>query len=291
MSFSEKSCYGFGIRVAWRQGLSRRSNYIEKTLHLPHWICGPRESVLAAVLVREQTEFQDFDPIFAQGVVIVGGHAVNLWASYYADRGDPVLASFAPFTSKDADIFLKDRDLAMAVATAADWNFRTNPEPRSPVLGAIVMKKGTTELQVDVLRSVTGLTASDLAMTELITFANGKSYSVPAPEVMLKAKLANLATHDQAQRQDERHVRILTRCCAQYLTDVCVAVTEGALSEREAVNRFMATLRVISTAKVKKLDTKFDLRLPTAIPAWKGLEKSAGLVRLRAFYAHQIEGK
>jgi hypothetical protein len=90
--------------------------------------------------VPEQTQPQDFDPIFAQGVVIVGGHAVNLWASFYADRGDPVLAGFAPFTSKDADIFLKDRDLALAVAAKAGWTFRANPEPRSPVLGAIILK-------------------------------------------------------------------------------------------------------------------------------------------------------
>lgn len=86
-----------------------------------------------------------------------------------------MLARFAPFTSKDADIFGKDCDLAIAVATAAGWQFRSNPEPRSPVLGAIVMTKGGTELQVDVLRSVTGLAADDLAETETITFANGKS--------------------------------------------------------------------------------------------------------------------
>jgi hypothetical protein len=129
------------------------------------------------------------------------------------------------------------------VAAAAGWRFRSNPEPRSPVLGAIVMKKGGVELQVDVLRSVTGLTAKDLAATESITFANGKSYSVPAPEVMLKAKLANLAAHDQTDRQDERHVRILTRCSAHYLADACAAMQAGVLSEREAVERFMATHR------------------------------------------------
>ncbi len=78
----------------------------------------------------DQTKPQDFDPIFSQGVVIIGGHAVNLWASFYANRGDRILAGFAPFTSKDADIFLKDRDLALAVAAAAGWAFRSNPEPR-----------------------------------------------------------------------------------------------------------------------------------------------------------------
>jgi hypothetical protein len=239
--------------------------------------------------VPDETRPQDFDPIFSQGVVIVGGHAVNLWASFYADRGDPILATFAPFTSKDADIFLKDRDLAFAVAAAAGWKFRTNPEPRSPVLGAIVMKKGGAELQVDVLRSVTGLTANDLAATESIAFANGKSYSVPAPDVMLKAKLANLAAHDQKERQDERHVRILTRCCAHYLTEVGAAAHTGAISEREAVKRFMATHRVVTSAGARRLEKKFALELLTAIPVRKNLGNAGQLPRLRAMSEHQIE--
>jgi hypothetical protein len=241
--------------------------------------------------VPEKTQPQDFDPIFSQGVVIVGGHAVNLWASFYADRGDPILGRFAPFTSKDADIFLKDRDLALAVAAAAGWRFRSNPELRSPVLGAIVMKKGGVELQVDVLRSVTGLTTKDLAATESITFANGKSYSVPAPEVMLKAKLANLAAHDQKERQDERHVRILTRCSAHYLADACAAMQAGALSEREAVERFMATHRVVTNASSRRLEKKFALGLSGAIPARNTLGKAGELPRFRAFFEHQIGRK
>ena len=71
------------------------------------------------------------------------------------------------------------------------------------------MQRGTVSLQVDVLRSVTELSDDDLAATESITFEDGKSYSVPAPDVMLKAKLANLRQHKQEDRQDERHVRIL----------------------------------------------------------------------------------
>lgn len=257
----------------------------------PGWIFGRRESISVVASVSETTRPQDFDPIFSQGVVIVGGHAVNLWASFYADRGDPVLARFAPFTSKDADIFVKDRDLAVAIATAAGWQFRSNPEPRSPVLGAIVMAKGDAELQVDVLRSVTGLTADDLAETETITFANGKSYSVPAPDVMLKAKLANLAAHEQRDRQDERHVRVLILCCAHYLEDASAALLAGDLSEREVVERFMATWRVITNAVASRLEKRYSLGVLSAIPAQKAIGKAGDMPRIRAFYEHQIERK
>lgn len=235
----------------------------------------------------DQTQPEDFDPIFSQDVVIVGGHAVNLWASYYAARGDEVLAGFAPFTSKDADIFVKDKELAMAIAAAAGWEFRNNPEARSPVLGVIILRRGEVELQVDVLHAVTGLTEADLNTTATITFENGKSYSVPAPDVMLKAKLANLQTHDQAERQDERHVRILTHCCAHYLTDAVEAVQAGELTEREAVERFMATLRTSATAK--ELNLALGLNLSAAIPPKTALLSLDGLPKLKAFYDHQIE--
>lgn len=197
------------------------------------WIFDRLESISVHAFVPEETQPQDFDPIFSQGVVIVGGHAVNLWASFYADRGDLTLARFAPFTSKDADIFLKDRDLALAVAAAAGWRFRSNPEPRSPVLGAIVMKKGGVE----------------------------------------------------------RHVRILTRCCTHYLADVCAATQTGALSERETVERFMATHRVVSNAGARRLEKKLALGLSSAIPARSTLGKAGELPRLRAFFEHQVERK
>jgi hypothetical protein len=228
------------------------------------------------VSVPEQTQPEDFDPIFSQDVVIVGGHAVNLWASYYAARGDSVLAGFAPFTSKDA-----------AIAAMAGWEFRNNPEPRSPVLGAIILRRGDMELQVDVLRAVTGLTAADLNVTETITFENGKSYSVPAPDVMLKAKLANLKSHDQTNRQDERHVRILIHVCRHYLLDTVEAVHAGELTEREVIERFMATLRTVAAAQ--KLNDSFGLNLGAAIPAKADLPKLGSLTKLNAFYDHQIE--
>ena len=159
------------------------------------------------------------------------------------------------------------------------------------MLGAIVMTKGEAELQVDVLRSVTGLTADDLAETETITFANGKSYSVPAPDVMLKAKLANLAAHEQRDRQDERHVRILVLCCAHYLIDACGALLAGDLSEREVMERFMATWRVITGAEAGRMEKKHALDVVSAIPAREALGKIGDMPRIRAFYEHQIERK
>lgn len=151
------------------------------------------------------------------------------------------------------------------------------------------MKKGGTELQVDVLRSVTGLTHDDLAVTESVRFANGKSYAVPAPDIMLKAKLANLSTHEQKERQDERHVRILTRCCALYLADIFTAMQAGRLSERETVERFVAVHRVTTSTKAQGLEKRYELGLSAAVPARASLDALKAFPRLRAFYDHQVE--
>ena len=106
-----------------------------------------------------------------------------------------------------------------------------------------------------------------------------------------KAKLANLATHDQRERQDERHVRILIRCCAHYLTDACAAVHAGDLAEREAVERFMTTHRVTTSEAARRLERKFALGISGAIPERDSLGKSGELRRIHTFYDHQIEGK
>lgn len=223
--------------------------------------------------------------------MVVGGHAVNLWASYYAPRGDLELARFAPFLSKDGDIFLRDKALAMALATAAGWKFRSNPEPRSPVLGHIYLEKEGRELTVDVLQSVRGLTSGDMNTTEAIELRDGRRYAVPAPEVMLKAKIANLATIPQVDRPDLRHVRILAICCRHYLTDAYAAVQAGQLSERDAVERFMSTLKVIQSAEARSMDRKHALDLDAAVPPRAALPGIDAFPRIESFYAHQINRK
>lgn len=240
----------------------------------------------------DPTRPEDFTDVFRrEGVLVVGGHAVNLWASFYAPRGDAELARFAPFLSKDGDIFLKDKELAKAVAAAAGWKFRNNPEPRSSILGHIYVVKGERELTIDVLRSVHGLTTADLNVTEEIQLVDGRRYWVPAPEVMLKAKLANLASINQENRADHRHVRIMVVCCRHYLGDVYRAVLSREISERDAVDRFMAMFRVIRDPLASAMANRHALDLNSAIPTRGSLAELNGLPRLLAFFDNQIRAK
>jgi hypothetical protein len=238
--------------------------------------------------VSEATTPDEFDPIFRQGVLVVGGHAVNLWGSYYAGRGDPRLQMFAPFISKDGDVFVRDKELARAVAASAGWKFRDNPEARSPVLGHIYLTQKNGELRVDVLRSVTGLTDEDLSFTAELQFSEGRTYLLPAPHILLKAKLANLAEHNQEDRQDARHVQIMVACNRQYLLDAHAAVRSGAMTERDAVDYFMDALRVIRGPRSSRMDRQHDLRLASCIPSRSEIVGLEAMPRLLAFYTHQL---
>lgn len=239
--------------------------------------------------MADATTPDEFDPIFRQGVLVVGGHAVNLWGSYYAHRGDRELQQFAPFISKDGDIFLHDKAMAVAVAATAGWNFRENREVRSPILGHIYLVKADRELRVDVLRSVTGVTEEDLAVTQELQFVGGRRYTLPAPDVMLKAKLANLAMHNQDDRQDARHVRIMVACCRHFLEDAYAAAIAGHLGEREAVDCFMSTIRVIREPRATETNVRHTLNLSAAIPPRTALAELPRLPRLSAFYVHQVK--
>ena len=237
----------------------------------------------------ENTTPGDFKSVFAQGVPIVGGHAVNVWATVYAARGDTELASFRPFTSKDGDIFITDPDLAKATAVAAGWKFEQNPEPRSPVLGRMLAQREGQTLVIHVMRSVTGLSDVDLSKTEALRLEDGSTYCVPAPDIMLKAKLNNLASIDQSERQDERHVRILIPCCRHYLLDTFEAVRSGDLPEREAVDRFMEIIRLLRSDLAQRMENRHTLNMGAAIPPETELRELSSWLKLKAFYDFQLK--
>jgi hypothetical protein len=153
----------------------------------------------------------------------------------------------------------------------------------------MLAQRGGQTLVIHVMRSVTGLSDADLIKTEDLRLEDGSTYCVPAPDVMLKAKLTNLATIDQTERQDERHVRMLIPCCRHYLLDTYEAVRVGELAEREAVDRFMDMSRVIRTELARHLDKKHKLNVEAAIPRESDLKGLPSRLKLKAFYDFQFK--
>lgn len=139
-------------------------------------------------------------------------------------------------------------------------------------------------MRVEVMRAVHGLTNEDLARTTLVEARPGRSYRLPSPIVLLKAKIAN--THDLVKKerpQDLKHVRMLVIICAHYLRDLHASVLAGATPERTLINTLHALLAVTSTKPAQAVATKHRVDFSAALPLDLPAEK---LPKLAAFYAN-----
>ena len=75
---------------------------------------------------------------------------------------------------------------------------------------------------------------------------------MPSPVKLLKAKLANLQSVNQRDRQDAKHVYILFRLLPNYLSDLIASIRNGHRTERETVNILTTLLEIVSDARNKE---------------------------------------
>lgn len=208
--------------------------------------------------------FAPFLPI-DEPALVVGGQAVNLWGEYFAEQ----TADLAPFVSKDIDLY-GGRELVEQIAALA----RERPtiyglRPPSSVVGRVRVAVDGADLVFEVLRAVHGIGPKDLVKLNMDVVVPGTTVevSVPNPAVMLKAKLANLATIDQARRQDEKHVRILWRVLPLFLRELCARLGQDGLTERGVVNLLEYSLEVILNRHGREFLPRLGLRPAEAFAA------------------------
>jgi len=170
----------------------------------------------------------------AQGIpVVVGGQAANAWALFYFPRIGRQLARLRPFTSKDLDL-AGDRSLLEQIrhVTGGDIHYSG---PRTPVIGYVETLIRDQLRKIEVLRDVKGLNRTELTdAVDLIV--DGLRVRVLAPVKVLKAKICNVVTLDQDDRNDVNHVRIMIECVREFLRDILVEIIEGRATQRDAVN-------------------------------------------------------
>ena len=95
--------------------------------------------------------------------VIVGGHAVNIWALTYASRLGSRLSPYAPFTSKDLDLW-GPKEILDSLAQKYGVKITLSP-PRSPGVGYVMIPKGDLQLKVELLTGVPGPAADQCVRT------------------------------------------------------------------------------------------------------------------------------
>lgn len=172
--------------------------------------------------------------------------------------------------SKDADIY-GTRALAEQLALRAGWEMSFEPR-RDSVVSAILRHDrmtGEHPLTIEVLSQVNGLTEADLAASTVIEIGGGRErYRVPAPTVLLKAKLYNLASLVFTDRpQDLKHVRMLCEIVPHYLNELQVEYRAGRVAESTLASAVNYMAEVILSGYAGNAANTRGIDLACVIPA------------------------
>lgn len=218
--------------------------------------------------------------------LIVGGQAINIWASLYAAKA-PELNAFVPFTSGDADIY-GTRALAETLALRAGWKFQPVDERESGVVAILTKpaQPGQSPLTIEVLSEVNGLTAADLSLDTTVELASGERYRAPSPLVLLKAKLYNLASLANLDRpQDAKHARMLFHIVPQYFTELHVEQRAGKITMGNLVGAIRYGCDVVHAAFARNVARQHGLDFRQLIPPSFGFAPAEIQQAVREFTA------
>jgi len=217
---------------------------------------------------RPQTSFPDVADVVSVRTkgelpVIVGGHAVNIWALTYATRLGSRLSPYAPFTSKDLDLW-GPKEILDSLAQKYGVKITLSP-PRSPGIGYVMIPKGDLQLKVELLISVNGLRQAELENTFDLVI-QGTEVRVLDAISCLKAKIANAADINQTDRQDVKHVQIMKICAHEFTKDLIELGDQKQVSERLVINRLEDLREIIVGPKAELVARKWDIRFDDVMP-------------------------
>lgn len=238
---------------------------------------------------RPETHVADFADILSpsdgsEPPVIVGGHAVNLWAMYFLSKGVDDLSKYLPFTSKDLDL-VGTWDLLERLHQRLKGKLARS-EPRSPVLGRLVAASPSGEdLTIEVLHMVKGLNFKELARTVDLQ-ADDVFGRVLMPHLVLKAKIENAVTIDQSGRNDVKHVGMMILVVRAFISELAGQVAEGDFSGRTLVNFLGETWEIVTAAQAEAATRMWDLDFSMV---WPHAElESTGNDKIRRWLEHRF---
>ena len=213
---------------------------------------------------------------------VVAGQAVNIWARRYVEWDAkysplrPTLAAFEPFSSGDLELFRAAR-----TAVAEDPALLEEDAPKDP-FGKAWAPDGATwyltseehgRLKIQSMNSILGLDGTELEKRLLPLEMGGANLLVPDPLALLQAKIANLESLNQKDRNDLKHARMLVRCVRAFIGEDIQQ--EGASREvLKSIGRLHDLLQKGITQRVaQKYVLDFSETLPIDILSQSGDSK------------------
>jgi hypothetical protein len=154
-----------------------------------------------------------------ESLILVGGQAAAFWIAKY-EIADP-----RRITTKDIDVFLSERRSSVAVECAKDLagELLIVKEPRVPDVARVRLSVGGVEMQIDFLRSLHGVAASDLVSSKLGIVderASGKILYIMHPVLALASRLFNtFELPGRLTQENLSRLRFSVEAVRAYLTD------------------------------------------------------------------------
>lgn len=213
-----------------------------------------------------------------------GGQAVNFWAEYVDARvqGRP-LSPMRPFTSKDCDIWV----------SAGTWevlkrgpSIQKGSSPADGQLGILTLSKEPPRV-VDILFSVYGIDGSEYPRLLKRALDDG-TVRVIDPIYLFLSKCHCFLHLPQADRQDERHVRMLAMILPEYLSLLIADAEAGAISDRDLLKEIKLLKKIGSSGPCRRALQSLEIESRSLIP-WDRLARSQS--ELLAKYGASQSGK
>jgi hypothetical protein len=155
--------------------------------------------------------------------VLVGGHAINFWATAYQDR-IPELESYLPFSSEDLDFIggkVEATEFQEILGGKLTFPAAFSPTPNTAIL---MSKSGDDNLRIDFLANAYGLDTEQIASSALpfnSTKLPGVRIKVLNPILCLTGKLKSYTGLPQYGRQDRKHLEIAVLVVRQFIEEFC----------------------------------------------------------------------
>jgi hypothetical protein len=162
-------------------------------------------------------------------LVLVGGQAVNFWASYY-ERRVPELANEAPFTSKDIDFCGDQRTVRLCAERLGGKARMATFDDATPNSGIVVFVDAAGVIRtLDIVSAPFGLDGEEVRATALpvevldeADVATGARFYVMHPVLSMESRVHNVvglaASYDTEQGRKQLRASIL--CAGEFLRDV-----------------------------------------------------------------------
>lgn len=194
-------------------------------------------------------------------VVLVGGHAVNVWAHTFQKQLGEKLEPHGALMSGDMDIY-GTRGALLSLHKDLGGQLLLSG-PREIIDGTIIIGEGPDTRDIDVLRTVNGLPPIEAKDTVTLNVC-GYDIAVLFPHLLLQGKLENALHLDQKGRQDVKHVKILALVLPEFLKMTLDLTNPG--KERDVLKLLRDVLKVLASENARAFSKLYGLSFNEAMP-------------------------